>query len=156
MQIVLKLWQRTISATELHTIMCDGLAMVVSVAAEQGPGDPASLHWPTRGVPEEAQVSRCSSVCVCVCVCMCMYVCVCVCVCVKERKGASDKVCFHSPAVDTNHFTSLVPRPHPSRERGSGDFAQRPRSSLKIHTFRKEFQTVNEIVENLIFSLLIV
>ena len=40
---------------------------------------------------------------------------------------------------------SLVPRPHPSRERGSGDFAQKPRSLL---TFRQEFQTANEIVEN--------
>ena len=49
---------------------------------------------------------------------------------------------------------SLVPRPHPSRERGSGDFAQKPRSSLKIHTFRQEFQTANEIVENSILSLL--
>ena len=47
-----------------------------------------------------------------------------------------------------------MPRPHPSQERGSGDFAQKPRSSLKIHTFRKEFQTANEIVENSMLSLL--
>ena len=40
-----------------------------------------------------------------------------------------------------------MPRPHPSRERGSGDFAQKPRSLL---TFRQEFQTANE---NSILSL---
>ena len=48
-------------------------------------------------------------------------------------------------------YNSLVPRPHPSRERGSGDFVQKPRPSL---TFRQEFQTTNEIVENSILSLL--
>ena len=50
--------------------------------------------------------------------------------------------------------TSLVPRPHPSRERGSGDFAQKPRSSLKFTPFRQEFQTANQIVEKSILSLL--
>ena len=47
---------------------------------------------------------------------------------------------------------SLVSRPHPTCERGgSGDFAQKPRSLL---TFRQEFQTANEIVENSILFLL--
>ena len=41
----------------------------------------------------------------------------------------------HSLATLQPGEGSLVPRPHPSRERGSGDFAQKPRSSLKIHTF---------------------
>ena len=48
-------------------------------------------------------------------------------------------------------YASLVPRPHPMRERGSGDFVQKPQSLL---TFRQEFQTANEIVENSILSLL--
>ena len=49
--------------------------------------------------------------------------------------------------IECSPIITLVPR----RERGSGDFAQKPRSLL---TFRQEFQSANEIVENSILSLL--
>ena len=45
-------------------------------------------------------------------------------------------------------FSTCCPRPHPSRERGFGDFAQKAQSSKSHLLKRQEFQTANEIVEN--------